>query len=183
MSDCDHEEKYRDGMCLECWTKWILGQEKMLTEAIEGWRSALSTTQSERDQARKELEEVRNSLEVESKCTVHYRAETGKARVRATAAEKERDLLAIELKDWKDRAYERATELATLQAQVKELEAELKAKPFWTDEAMHLKAKVPALQAALELSTRTLKGLEWCMDAYEDPRCAGVLAPARSKEK
>lgn len=68
MSDCDHEEKYRDGMCLECWTKWILGQEKMLTEAIEGWRSALSTTQSERDQARKERDTLKDLLREAGRC-------------------------------------------------------------------------------------------------------------------
>lgn len=46
MSECDHANKYRDGLCLACWTKWALGQIVMLDGAITGWRNRAQELES-----------------------------------------------------------------------------------------------------------------------------------------
>ena len=39
MNPCNHEPKFKNGMCLSCWMFHNEGQVKMLSGAIEGWRS------------------------------------------------------------------------------------------------------------------------------------------------
>lgn len=39
MSDCDHNQKFKNGQCLDCYIKNLEAQLKMRDEAIAGWSS------------------------------------------------------------------------------------------------------------------------------------------------
>lgn len=38
MNPCEHYPKLKDGMCAECYVKYVMGRMKMLEDANEAWR-------------------------------------------------------------------------------------------------------------------------------------------------